>query len=144
MATPYRDSGGVWTIGYGHVILPQEKSTLKYLLEKDASALLHRDLAPSEIYLDAVMGNFKSPLTQIQFDGLQSFIFNVGLRRFETSTLLKLLRKGEFDAAAEQFDRWIYDQAKMPDGSIKTVKVRGLINRRRMDRDIFQKGIYAP
>lgn len=142
-AAPYRDSGGIWTIGYGHVILPHEKNTLKYLLEPAADALLHKDVAPIELYLDAINGNLPVSLSQIQFDGLVTLIFNIGLKRFERSTLLKLLRKGSMPAAAAQFDRWVYDQARGPDGIVRTVRIRGLINRRRMDRAIFEQGIYA-
>lgn len=146
----YRDQAGKWTIGYGHLILPHELATLKSITEDQADALLLADVGAFAVYLDGVSRNFKIPLSQAQFDGVLSFIFNIGLRAFETSTMKKLLRAGDFAGVAAQFDRWIYitvKQIKVVDGKQTTVKVKqkskGLVNRRRMDRDIFERGVYA-
>lgn len=143
-AKPYRDSEGNWTIGYGHVIRPHEKKTLTSLTEDQADALLLADVSPLESYLNGVMANFKAPLNQHQFDALVSLIFNIGLKAFENSTLLKLVRIADFAGAADEFDRWVYITAPAPDGN-GTVKrkLRGLVNRRRMDRAIFERGEYA-
>lgn len=142
-ATPYLDAAGIWTIGYGHVIRPHEKKTLTRLTEPQAAELARRDLDPIELYLDAIQGNFSTPLNQHQFDGLASFAFNVGLRAFEKSTLLKLVRAGDFAGAAAQFDRWIYITKKGPDGVRRKLRSRGLMNRRQMDRAIFERGVYG-
>lgn len=143
-ATPYLDSAGRWTIGYGHLIRPFEKATLVRLTEAEASDLLDRDCDPIELYLDAIQGNFKTRLIQQQFDGCVTLTFNIGLKAFETSTLLKYLRAGDFANAASEFDRWVYETIKSP-LTTKTTKRRnrGLINRRRMDRAIFERGEYA-
>lgn len=146
----YRDQAGKWTIGYGHLILAHELATLKLITEDQADALLLADVGTFAVYLDGVSRNFKIPLSQLQFDGVLSFIFNVGLRGFETSTMKKLLRAGDLAGAAAQFDRWIYitvKQIKVVEGKETTVKVKqksnGLVNRRHMDRDIFERGVYA-
>ena len=140
---PYLDDAGKWTIGYGHVIRPHEKKTLTRLTEPQAAALAMRDLEPVELYLRAIHPRFDSPINQHQFDGLLSLIFNIGLRAFEESTLLRLLRVGDFAGAAEQFDVWIKVTKKGPDGVRRKVRNRGLVNRRRMDRAIFERGVYA-
>lgn len=142
-ATPYLDDAGKWTIGYGHVIRPHEKKTLLKLTEPQAELLLDQDCDPVELYLDAIQGNFKIRLNQHQFDGLVSLAFNIGLRAFEDSTLLKLLRVGDFAGAAAQFDVWIKITKVGKGGVRRKVRNRGLVNRRRMDRAIFERGEYA-
>ena len=143
-ARPYRDSAGKWTIGYGHVIRPHERNTLKHISQDRADALLLADVSPLDTYLAAVETNFKGSLNQHQFDACISLSFNIGLKAFETSTLLKLLRTGDFAGAAAEFDRWVYVTVDAPDGNGKIKKkLRGLVNRRRMDRAIFEKNEYA-
>lgn len=142
-ATPYLDAAGKWTIGYGHLIRPHEKKTLLRLTEPQAELLLDQDCDPVELYLDAIQSNFKIRLNQQQFDALVSLAFNIGLRAFEESTLLKCLRAGDFEAAAAEFDRWIYITKTGLDGVKRKVRSRGLMNRRRMDREIFERGVYA-
>ena len=139
----YRDQAGKWTIGYGHLILPHELATLKLITEDQADALLLADVGAFAVYLDGIGRNFRIPLSQAQFDGVLSFAFNVGLRALEKSTLLKLLRVGDFSGAAEQFDRWIYITVTDALGNKVKQKSDGLINRRRMDRAIFERGVYA-
>jgi GH24 family phage-related lysozyme (muramidase) len=146
----YRDQAGKWTIGYGHLIRPHELATLKLITEDQAEALLLADVGAFAVYLDGVSRNFAQPLSQTQFDGVLSFAFNVGLRALEQSTLLKLLRVGDFAGAAAQFGRWIYvtvTRIKVVDGKEVPVKVKevsnGLVNRRRMDQAIFERAVYA-
>lgn len=143
-AKPYLDSAGKWTIGYGHVIRAHEKKTLTNLTEDQADALLLADVLPLESYLNGVMRNFKTPLNQHQFDAVLSFAFNAGLGAFDQSTMLNKLRIADFEGAAAEFDRWVYITVPAPDGNGTTKrKLRGLVNRRRMDRDIFERGEYA-
>ena len=138
----YRDQAGKWTIGYGHLIRPHELDTLKLITRDQAEALLLADVGPFAVYLDGVNRNFKVPLSQHQFDGVVSFAFNVGLRGLEQSTLLKLLRMGDFAGAAAQFDRWVYITVTDAAGNKVKQKSAGLVNRRRMDRAIFEHGNY--
>lgn len=142
-ATPYLDASGVWTIGYGHVIRHHEKKSLTYLTEPQGELLLDQDCDPIELYLSAIAPRFKSPLNQHQFDALVSLAFNIGLRAFEDSTLLRKLRDGDFEAAAAEFDRWIYITKTGADGVKRKLRSRGLMNRRRMDRAVFERGVYA-
>lgn len=140
---PYLDEAGKWTIGYGHVIRPHEKKSLTLVTEEQAEQLMLADVAPFALYLDSIQSNFKIPLNQFQFDGLISLMFNIGLRAFEMSTVLKRLREGDFDAAAAEFDRWIFITKTGRDGVKRKQRSRGLVNRRRMDRAIFERGDYV-
>lgn len=142
-AVPYLDAAGVSTIGYGHVIRSYEKTILTRLTEPQAAELARRDLDPIELYLRAIHPRFESPINQHQFDGVLSFAFNVGLRALEESTLLKRLRVGDFAGAAEQFDRWVFITVVDGQGNRIKKRSRGLVNRRRMDRAIFERGVYA-
>lgn len=140
---PYLDAAGIWTIGYGHVIRPHEKKTLFNITEAQAADLLDRDCDPVELYLDAIQPRFKMRLNQHQFDGCVSLAFNIGLGAFEKSTLLKYLRAGDHGNAAAEFDRWIFITKTGKGGLKRKVRSRGLMNRRRMDRAIFERGEYA-
>lgn len=142
-ATPYLDAAGIWTIGYGHVIRPHEKKTLTLIDEAQGEQLMLADIAPTALYLDAIQTNFTTPLSQQQFDACVSLAFNIGLRAFENSTLLKRLRVADFAGAAAQFDEWVKVTKVGSDGVKRKVRLRGLVNRRRMDRAIFERGVYA-
>lgn len=76
----------------------------------------------------------KVELTEHQETALISFIFNVGYANFLNSTLLKKLNAGDFIGAANEFSRWKYTTVKG-----KKVLSRGLVNRRRFEREMFLK-----
>lgn len=97
----YLDSVGVWTIGVGHTG-PEVHAGLVWS-DAEVEAALRADLDRFE---DAVNDNTTVGLEQHQFDALVSFAFNVGVGAFKTSTLLKKINLQQFEAAAEQFDRW--------------------------------------
>jgi lysozyme len=96
----YLDTVGVPTIGVGHTggVKLGDTCTLE-----QATAVLREDIALAEA---AIRQNVRVPLRQHEFDALGSFIFNVGVRAFTTSTLLKKLNAGDYAGAALQFDRW--------------------------------------
>jgi lysozyme len=89
--------------------------------------LLTEDLAPIEIFLAGIVPQ----LSQGQFDACASLAFNIGLGAFERSTLLRMIRAGEMDGAAEQFLRWDKSGGKV---------LPGLIARRRREREMFVDG----
>lgn len=142
-ARPYLDQAGRPTIGYGHLIRPHEKAHLTLLTRDQAEALLAADAGTYAVYVDGVSRNFKLPLAQHEFDGAVSLAFNIGLAAFEKSTFLKRLRAGGKGMAAAEFDRWVYITVTDDDGNRVKKVSRGLVNRRRMDRAIFERGEYA-
>lgn len=105
-AEAYQDSGGIWTIGYGHTknVKPGDVVTKEQAIE-----LFKQDLQVAE---NSVNKNVKVPISQNMFDTLVDFAFNVGTGAFESSTLLKKLNAGDYQGAANEFKNWIYDNKK--------------------------------
>jgi len=128
---PYKDSAGLWTIGYGHLLKPGE--WWDSITEAQASSLLAQDVGIAE---DAVNSLVKVPLTQPQFDALVSFVYNVGVGAFRRSTLLRLLNAGDYAGAAAQLPLW-----RRAGGQV----VQGLVNRRASEVALFSStgGGYA-
>ena len=98
----YLDVAGIPTIGYGHRILPGE-TFRDGIPEAQAAVLLTHDVLQAE---DAVKRLVKVELMQGQFDALVDFVYNLGARRLEASTLLRELNTGRYGAAADQLLRW--------------------------------------
>lgn len=124
----YLCPAGVPTIGWGSTKGVAMGMTIT---EQQADARLVQDLATAE---SAIHKHVKVPLTQNQFDALASFVFNVGVKNFQGSTLLKKLNEGKYAAAAEQFQFW--RNARDP----KTGKLGvlpGLVKRRAEEREVF-------
>jgi len=125
--TAYKDSGGVWTIGYGHTagVKPGEKIT-----PAQAQQYLKDDMATAE---NAVRNDVKVPLTQGQFDALVSLTYNVGAGALQSSTLLKKLNAGDYTGAQAQFGKWVYGQ----NSKGNEVILPGLVTRRQNEADLF-------
>lgn len=121
--TAYLDTGGVWTIGYGHTkwaVAGMQISAAKAL------ELLAQDLAEA---VAAVNKMVTCALEQFEFDALVSFVFNIGQSAFKTSTILRLINgRSEPMRIAAEFQRWVYDNGK---------KVAGLETRRRKERLLY-------
>lgn len=100
----YRDVAGIPTIGYGHRLHPGESFECG-ITEAEATAILERDLSEAEKNVSHCV---HVPLTQGQFDALVDFVFNLGIGRLTTSTLLKLLNAGNYEAACEHLLLWDY------------------------------------
>ena len=114
----------VWTIGYGHTKTAQPGMKIT---TKGAESLLVHDLAWVEnVVNDAV----KVPLSQNQYDALCSFVYNLGGTNFRSSTLLRVLNKGDYKGAADQLLRWDKQKGKT---------LRGLTIRRKEERELFLK-----
>lgn len=119
----YQDSGGVWTIGYGHT--GQDVYRGKTITAAEAESLLVADVARFE---RAVDGAVKVPLSDNQFGALVSLAFNIGEGAFARSTLVKKLNAGDYDAVPAQLARWVYAGGK---------RVQGLVNRRAAEAGLW-------
>jgi lysozyme len=117
----YQDTGGVWTIGYGHTngVRPNQVIT-----KEVADQLFEAD----NDFAEHCVNKFALPCTQNQFDALVDFVFNVGPSQFLSSTLLKLHKAGEYDKAAAEFPKWKYDNGKV---------IRGLVVRRAAEKALY-------
>ena len=118
----YLCPAGVWTIGYGHT---DGVNQGMLITEKTADAFLKQDIRNAEHSINQM----DAELTQEQFDALVSFVFNVGVRAFNVSTLRKKILKNPNDPCiADEFRRWVYAGDK---------KLPGLIKRREQEIKLY-------
>ena len=129
----YKDAGGVWTIGYGHTAAAGTPvpHVGMVITEAEAEKILLKDLTHYEA---AVENNVKVKLNDNQFAALVSFAFNVGTGAFKSSTLLKKLNKGDFDAVPAELMKWVHT------GKTKN---QGLVNRRRAEGYLWMEGAFV-
>jgi len=126
----YKCSAGIWTIGYGStffedgrpvkqgdsVTQAQAEEILPLILKKFAQAVFAKT----------------AKMEQYEFDALVCFTYNVGIRAFEGSTLLKKIRKelSPTDIAAE-FHKWNKANGKV---------LKGLVRRRAAEAYLYEYG----
>jgi GH24 family phage-related lysozyme (muramidase) len=135
--TAYQDTGGVWTIGYGHTgdVNGKPVTAGMTITQDQADQLLPGDLATAEA---AVRNNVHVPITQGQFDALTDFTFNLGAGKLEGSTLLPKLNAKDYAGAQAEFGRWVYGTEKdKKTGKEVEVKLPGLVTRRAAEAALF-------
>jgi lysozyme len=131
--TAYRDSAGVWTIGYGSTRYHDGKNVKpgdKLANEQQADALFRNTLGQ---YVESVNQKVKVPLTQNQFDALVSFTYNTGTG--SGKTLFVKLNAMDYAGAANQLLLW----NKTTDPHGKKVPCPTLTARREKERALFLK-----
>lgn len=128
--TPYQDSVGVWTDGYGntHGVVPNGPP----ITQEKADADLLSNLRAA---INAVERAVHTPMTDDEEGALVDLVFNIGAGNFEHSTLLRLLNAGDYAGAADQFGAW--DKAG---GQV----LAGLARRRAAEAALFRQGMNAP
>jgi lysozyme len=120
--TAYQDTGGVWTIGFGHTEGVHEGETIT---QAEADALLQEDVTGTEIEVQDLV---VIELTPNEFAALVSFEFNTGA--LSASPGLGLINSREFAPAwDDHFCLWIHDAA----GNVDP----GLVRRRAAERALF-------
>lgn len=97
----YKDSVGVWTIGYGHTNGVRSGMSIT---QQQAEQYLVDDIRPIERLLNGMSINFR----QRQFDALVSWIFNLGEGNFNKSTMKKWIT-GNFtdEDITDQMVKWV-------------------------------------
>ena len=120
----YLCPAGVWTIGYGHTDGVKEGDEIT---QQEADRLLADDV---HSFSAGVQRLVTSDINRNQLGALTSFAFNVGLGNLRHSTLLRLVNKGDFVGAANQFPRWNKAGGKV---------LAGLTRRREAERQLFLK-----
>jgi lysozyme len=112
----YPDSGGVWTIGYGHT---KDVKKGDRITQYQAEQLLKEDLAQFEAMANKVRGLN----TQGKYDAVVDFLYNCGPGNFNSSTLKKYIEcnKATWEIQ-EQFLRWVY-AAKQKLGGLVTRRI---------------------
>lgn len=140
---PYDDQSGkeikAWTkgatIGYGHLIGRAEWGAyMDGITESAARSLFWRDLSP---FAGAVAGSIARALEQNEFDALVMLAFNIGRSAFRRSSVAKLINdpdaKTRFNSLEAAWKAWNRSQGKV---------MRGLVNRRQCEWNIYSKNIY--
>ena len=126
----YLDGAAKKTIGIGHLLTAEELLTSKiqidgkyydYSLGLDDHLCKKLCLQDLERFIEAVDSIVYVDLNQNQFDALVIFCYNVGIRVFKESTLVKMLNEGNYKAVPLQLRRW---------NKIGTAVSQGLVNRR--------------
>lgn len=116
----------VWTIGWGHTKGVQKGDICT---QEQADAWLVEDTASEELRINLLV---TKPLTQNQFDALVSLVYNIGGTKFSSSTLLKRLNAGQYEEAADEFQKWDKQEGKV---------LNGLVARRADERELFLTGV---
>jgi len=121
----YYCPAGVLTCGYGATgpdITPATVWT-----PEQAEERMTRD---AELYLAAARklcpGLSPAPLAAVA-----DFAYNLGATRLSASTLRRKINKGDMEAAAMEFSKWVYAGGR---------KLPGLVARRECERRIFSEG----
>jgi len=127
----YKDSVGIWTIGFGNIFNLDTGNPIK---EGDEISL-----ETAERWLKIEVDNLQAkmrkvitvPLNDNQWTALTSLAYNIGFGAFKRSTLLRLLNAGASkEEVAKQFLRWNKAGGK---------EVKGLTNRRQAEFNLFLK-----
>ena len=121
----YRDVGGLWTVGVGHLIkdndvnlrkvgiLTTDKAMVR-LVDYQIDQLLLLDLEDMKASIASVI---KNKVDKHQLDMILSLIFNIGPTQFRDSTMSKLLHgSGTAAEVGDQFLRWNKVNSKMIPG----------------------------
>jgi lysozyme len=120
----YLCPAGVWTIATGHTrgVGPNQTCTTE-----QAEAFLRDDIAP----LEATLSRAYPKLSQLMFDALVSFSFNLGTGWMRRSGLKEALDQADYRRAADELLKWNKAGGKV---------LPGLIARRSAERDLFLQG----
>lgn len=137
---PYLCPAKLWTVGYGHVLYP-EQARLKadergyYPLKPEHSRVWDADEIDALLAED--LHRFEAGVLRLcpaaadndrHFAALVSFAFNVGLGNLQSSTLRMKYNRGDFDGAADEFLKWDKSGGKV---------LAGLTRRRIAERFLF-------
>tara|TARA_R100001594_G_scaffold31269_2_gene58270 strand:+ start:778 stop:1230 length:453 start_codon:yes stop_codon:yes gene_type:complete len=128
-SAPYLCSAMVPTIGFGSTwSFDGSRVTLRHppIEESDAEELLLREVGRCEQAVDRLI---KVELNENEHSALQSFVYNLGSGRLQSSTLRSLLnRNAPREQVADEFPKW-----RRAGGKI----LQGLVRRRAAERALF-------
>jgi len=125
--SPYTDSAGKWTIGYGSIYdLSGKRVTAKTppITLQNALQLLQKSILGVCTFMNK---NIKVPLTQNQYDAICSLTYNIGVGNFQKSNLLKNLNAKK-PVSADNFTSWNKAGGKV---------IKGLVRRRADEWKLF-------
>ena len=118
----YKDSGGVYTIGYGHTKNVKRGMTIT---QKQAEVFLKEDCNKFVDHVNKYMNTYN--FNQNQFDALVSFAFNIG-------SINELTKNGSRSISEISNKILLYNKCN---GKF----VKGLLNRRKAEKQLFDKPV---
>jgi lysozyme len=121
------------TIGWGHT---KGVKMGQVVTVETAQKYFDADVAEALAGVEALV---RVPLNINQKGALVSFVFNLGIGNFKSSTLLKKLNAGDYTGAADQLLRW---NKQKQNGEL--VELEGLTKRRASERELFLKTPLKP
>jgi lysozyme len=129
----YKDSAGIWTIGYGSTYNPETGTRIKegdVITKETALRWLNLVTASTQ---NSVKNLVKRPINDRQLAALTSLAYNIGVGAFSRSTLLRKLNAGANDqeVAAHFAD---FNKVTTPKGKVVS---RGLIRRRKEEAELY-------
>ena len=110
------------TIGWGHTHTTKMGQVITVA---EAQRLFDKDVAWA---VEAVRKHVKVPLNVNQADAIISWTFNIGEANMASSTLVRKLNQGDYNAARKELPRWNKQKGKT---------LRGLTNRRAEEVKLF-------
>jgi lysozyme len=129
--TPYRDTGGVWTVCdgvTGPAVIPGRKYSIDECKDLNAIALVP--------HAEAVARCVRPPMSPQRAAGLTLFAYNVGVQGFCSSNLVRRLNAGDPRACEDITTRWYRAGGK--DCRDPASKCRGVIERRKLERQLCE------
>ena len=113
----YQDAAGVWTIGYGHTYNVRQGDTISQWYADD---MLKEDIENVERQLMALNDSEVLDMTPQQLDAVVSFVFNLGIKRWQYSTLRRLIMYGRpKELIQKEWMRWVFAGGKRLNGLVK-------------------------
>lgn len=123
----YQDTGGVWTIGYGHTSGVSEGMEIS---NAQAEQLLLLDAQDAVINTLLILPTLAT-MPAACIAAVSDFAFNLGPGQLRSSTLRRRIQHEEFDDVPYQLRRWVYDNGR---------KLPGLILRREAEVALWEQG----
>jgi lysozyme len=129
VSCPYLDQVKKWTIGIGSTFYENGMPVQEHdpcITPERAMELVHNYLKP---VIQEIPKLVNKPLTQNQFDSLCSFIYNVGMGAFKSSTLLKKIQVNPKDSMiANEFEKWVRGNGRV---------IGALVSRRKAEAALY-------
>lgn len=133
---PYIDADGHLTVGYGHLITPNNIEAYRNgITMLTAENLLRQDVQFAVNQVNYLCESILPLLSQQQFDMLVSFVFNVGVTQFIRGSVLKDLKAKKFSDATTTMLLYCHDKF----GKV----IDGLKKRRQMEVKVFNGSAIA-
>lgn len=123
----------IWTIGYGTTKYANGKPVKQGDTITQTEALKLLEIQVNE-HASTISSYVKVPLSQVQYDALASFQYNLGRHILKNSALLRYLNNKQFKQAANEM--LLYNKARV--GGVLT-ELRGLTDRRKEEVTLFLK-----